>query len=202
LSQRGRSRSILSGAAALAASVAFAAVTAFAAGHGERAQREVPGKVGTKAPAFTATLLTGETLDSRSLLGKVVVLKFWYVACGPCRQEIPQLNQMVDEFKDQPVVFLGLALDGPEKLRAFLEEMPYRYQVVPTAQPIIDAFGGTTYYPTHVVIDTRGAIVHYASGGGLQTQDVLRPIIRAALRGAAVKPVPRVEDGRIEGSNR
>jgi peroxiredoxin len=182
--------------------VALAAVTAFAAGPSGRAQRQVPGKVGTKAPAFTATLLTGETVDSRSLLGKVVVLKFWYVACGPCRQEIPQLNQMVDEFKDQPVVFLGLALDGPEKLRAFLEEMPYRYQVVPNAQPIIDAFGGTTYYPTHVVIDTRGVVVHFASGGGLQTQDVLRPIIRAAIGGAAVKPVRRVEDGRIEGSDR
>ena len=202
MSQRGRSRSILSGAAVLAACVALAAVTAFAAGHGDRAQREVPGKVGAKAPAFSATLLTGETLDSRSLLGKVVVLKFWYVACGPCRQEIPQLNQMVDEFKEQPVVFLGLALDGPEKLRAFLEEMPYRYQVVPNAQPIIDAFGGTTYYPTHVVIDTRGVIVHYASGGGLQTQDVLRPIIREALGGAAVKPVRRIEDGPIEGSDR
>jgi peroxiredoxin len=198
----GRSRSVMSGAAALAACVALAAVTVFAAGHEGRAQREVPRKVGTKAPAFTATLLTGETLDSRSLLGKVVVLKFWYVACGPCRQEIPQLNQMVDEFKEQPVVFLGLALDGPEKLRAFLEEMPYRYQVVPNAQPIIDALGGTTYYPTHVVIDSRGVIVHYASGGGLQTQDVLRPIIRSALAGAAVKPVRRVEDGRIEGSDR
>jgi peroxiredoxin len=192
----------MSGAAVLTACVALAAVTAFAAGRGERAQREVPGKVGTKAPAFTATLLTGGTLDSRSLLGKVVVLKFWYVACGPCRQEIPQLNQMVDEFKEQPVVFLGLALDGPEKLRAFLEEMPYRYQVVPNAQPIIDAFGDTTYYPTHVVIDTRGVIVHFATGGGLQTQDVLRPIIRAALGGAADKPVRRVEGGRIEGSNR
>ena len=202
MNERGRSRSVMSGAAALAACVALAAVTAFAAGHSERAQREVPGKVGTKAPAFTATLLTGETLDSRSLLGKVVVLKFWYVACGPCRQEIPQLNQMVDEFKEQPVVFLGLALDGPEKLRAFLEEMPYRYQVVPNAQPIIDAFGGTTYYPTHVVIDTRGVVVHFATGGGLQTQDVLRPIIRAALGGAAVESVRRVEDGRIEGSSR
>jgi hypothetical protein len=53
-----------------------------------------------------------------------------------------------------------------------------------------------------VVIDTRGAIVHYASGGGLQTRDVLRPVIRAALGGAAVTPVRRVEDGRIEGSNR
>ena len=190
------------GAAAIAACVALAAVTAFAADHGGRAQRAVPGKVGAKAPAFSATLLTGETLDSRRLLGKVVVLKFWYVACGPCRQEIPQLNQMVDEFQDQPVVFLGLALDKPEKLRAFLEEMPYRYQVVPNAQPIIDAFGGTTYYPTHVVIDASGVIVHYAAGGGLQTQDVLRPIIRAALGGAAVKPVRRVEDGRIEGSNR
>ena len=202
MNQRGCSRSVLSRPAVLSVCVVLAAVTAFAAGHGERAQREVPGRVGTRAPAFTATLLTGETLDSRSLLGKVVVLKFWYVACGPCRQEIPQLNRMVDEFKEQPVVFLGLALDGPEKLRAFLEEMPYRYQVVPNAQPIIDAFGGTTYYPTHVVIDTRGVIVHYASGGGLQTQDVLRPIIRAALGGAAVNPVRRVEDGRIEGSDR
>ncbi len=192
----------MAGAAALAACVALAAVTVFAAGHSERAQREVPGKVGTKAPAFTATLLSGGALDSRSLLGKVVVLKFWYVACGPCRQEIPQLNQMVDEFKEQPVVFLGLALDGPEKLRAFLEEMPYRYQVVPNAQPVIDTFGGATYYPTHVVIDTRGVIVHFATGGGLQTQDVLRPIIRAALGGAADKPVRRVEGGRIEGSNR
>ena len=109
------------------------------------------------------------------------MLKFWYVACGPCRQEIPSLNALVEEFSGQPVVFLGFALDGPEKLRAFLEEMPYRYQVVPNAEPIIEAFGGATYYPTHVVIDTRGTIVHFASGGGLDTHSVLRPIIRAAL---------------------
>ena len=180
--------------------LALAAAGLAVAGSAGPPQKPVPGRVGTRAPAFTATVLNGKRLDSQRLRGKVVVLKFWYVACGPCRQEIPSLNALVEEFSGQPVVFLGLALDGPEKLRAFLEEMPYRYQVVPSAEPIIEAFGGTTYYPTHVVIDTRGTIVHFATGGGLDTHNVLRPIIRAAL--AADWPVVGPQDGRPNRSSR
>ena len=146
----------------------------------EGAGQSVPDKVGTKAPAFTATSLDGQTIDTTALAGKVVVLKFWYVACGPCRVEIPHLNRLVEEFAGKPVVFLGLALDAPDKLRLFLKEMPFAYTIVPNAESIFERFG-VTLCPTHVVIDRQGTIVHFARGGSPQTADVLRSAIKAAL---------------------
>jgi len=168
---------------AVASLLALAAATAamHAAAEARVGQSQVKGKVGTKAPPFKVTLLDGTTIDSKALLGKVVVLKFWYVACGPCRQEIPHLNPLVEEFAGQPVVFLAPALDAPEKIRLFLQEMPFRYQVVPNAETLVKAFGDITVYPVHIVIDKRGTIVHFAAGGSLETPNVLRPIITAAL---------------------
>jgi peroxiredoxin len=74
-------------------------------------RREIFGKL---APTFDARSLDGEALNLATLRGKVVVLNFWYVSCGPCRVKIPGLNQLVSEFQGKGVVFIALALDRAE----------------------------------------------------------------------------------------
>src|SRR5262249_8106397 len=51
------------------------------------------------APEFRGVSLDGRTFDSKSLQGKIVVVNMWFIACGPCRKEIPKLNHMVRELK-------------------------------------------------------------------------------------------------------
>lgn len=55
-------------------------------------------QVGKIAPDFTLTNLNGETTSLSALRGNLVLLNFWATWCGPCRQEIPYIQQV---FKDQ-----------------------------------------------------------------------------------------------------
>src|SRR5262249_22380761 len=73
------------------------------------------------APQFKVSSLDGKTFDLKSLRGKVVVLNMWFIGCGPCREEIPKLNDVVREFKNRGVVFLAPAPDLPDSLKSFLK---------------------------------------------------------------------------------
>ena len=61
---------------------------------------------GERALDFIVTTINGEHIKLSELRGKVVVLNFWFTKCGPCKLEIPDLNGLVNEFKDKDVVFL------------------------------------------------------------------------------------------------
>ena len=77
----------------------------------------------------TATDLEGTTFTLDELKGKVVVINFWFVACKPCVEEIPELNELVEKYEEKDVVFLGFALDNEKRLNSFLEKTPFKYHI-------------------------------------------------------------------------
>ena len=140
-------------------------------------------KQGDPAPEFDVTALDGSRFTTADLKGKAVVLNFWFIACPPCREEIPRLNQLVEHFRDQPVVFIGLAADPPPLLTVFLKKNPFRYHVVPSATSIANRFG-IDGAPTHVILDTQGRVVHFVRGVVKDVGMELRPWIERALAGS------------------
>lgn len=121
------------------------------------------------APAFSLTSLDGRKFELAALRGKVVVLNFWFTGCQPCIEEMPKLNELVDRFKDQDVVFLAPSLDNEATLSAFLKGRAFKYQIIPNAgnMIIITYSDGTenVTFPTHLVIDREGKIDMRFSGG-------------------------------------
>jgi peroxiredoxin len=134
------------------------------------------------APTFDVKSLTGESLNLAALRGKVVVLNFWYTSCGPCRAEMPGLNQLVSEFQDKGVVFIAFALDRTAELRAFTKEVRFKYQVIPDSEKISQLYQVTSY-PTHVIIGKDGQLLIVQSGGNSKRHEELRPFIERALMG-------------------
>jgi thiol-disulfide isomerase/thioredoxin len=67
-----------------------------------------------------------EEINWKTLKGKLVVLEFWNTACKPCIEAIPHFNQLAEEFKEKPVVFLSVSDDNEDHLRKFLKEHPMR----------------------------------------------------------------------------
>ncbi len=133
------------------------------------------------APEFHVKTLEGEMLMLSALKGKVVVLNFWFVGCAPCRVEMPGLNTLTEEFKDEDVVFIAFALDNAEALREFLKVKEFTYRIVPDASKIASSYG-VKVFPTHVIINKSGQVEFTLTGGSEDRHEQLRPLIHNLLR--------------------
>ena len=121
---------------------------------------------GNKFPNLDLKQLNGDVITTKKLVGKVVVINWWSIYCSPCIAEIPGLNKLVEQFKDNPdVKFIAIADNDEEKLQSFLGKKEYNYIQTISNKDITRFFGNS--YPKNLIIDTSGKI-YYLSIGGYQ----------------------------------
>lgn len=133
-------------------------------------------------PDFEIQDIHHKTYSPSTLQNKVLVLKFWFAACKPCVDEIPQLNKVVAHFQDNPdVVFLAPSLDKTAQIQSFLTRHPFDYAITPDSRQIADQFG-VFGYPTHFVINRIGAIEATFSGVNRTIDQKLITAINQALQ--------------------
>ena len=85
--------------------------------------------IGQPVPDFTATDLDGNPISLQDYRGKVVLLDFWAVWCGPCIAEMPNVKRVYNSYKDEGFDIIGISLDTDEaRLRNYLKEndIPWR----------------------------------------------------------------------------
>lgn len=136
-----------------------------------------------KAPAsgFTAPLDTGGTITSKSLLGKVHVLNFWYSTCGPCRVEAKQLEMAYNHY-DGKVEFLGVnTYDQAPQAREFEQTHHVTYpSVIDTnnaaVQYAYSKFVSPDAVPVTLVIDKHGRVAARVTGE-LESSTILTSLI-------------------------
>ncbi|WP_299039607.1 TlpA disulfide reductase family protein [uncultured Pseudokineococcus sp.] len=108
-------------------------------------------------------LLTGQAVDVTDWRGEVVVLNTWFAACGPCRQEAPDLAAISAETAPEGVQFLGInTRDGTAQAIAFEEqyEVPYPSVMDRDGQAVLGLRGALppTATPTTLVLDRQGRV--------------------------------------------
>ncbi|MCH5715653.1 TlpA family protein disulfide reductase [Niabella hibiscisoli] len=102
--------------------------------------------------------INGNKLKSKDLKGKVLVINYWFINCKPCRMEMPELNELVKEYKDSAnVKFIGISLDDRASIKDFVKLSPFNYQLVADGQTAAHQYGITSY-PTHAIIDGDGKV--------------------------------------------
>lgn len=133
---------------------------------------------------FTLKDQYGNTHTLSDYKGKTVFLNFWATWCGPCRNEMPEIQKLYEEYEsqaDSDVVILGIAapdLGGEaseEDIKAFLEENGYTYPVVMDTTGEIFTSYGISAFPTTFMIDKDSNVYGYVSGQ--LSEDVMRNII-------------------------
>jgi peroxiredoxin len=72
------------------------------------------------AAAFTLQDIHGHTWEGKDLRGKVVLVNFWSTSCPPCREEMPDLEQLYQRFRGQGLIVLAISGDQPADLRKYL----------------------------------------------------------------------------------
>ncbi|HEY5997089.1 MAG TPA: TlpA disulfide reductase family protein [Candidatus Deferrimicrobiaceae bacterium] len=137
-------------------------------------------KAGAKAPDFKVTDLTDKEFTLKDSLAKgPTLLFFWSFFCGPCREEIPMINEMTKEFKDKGLTVVGVNLDGRDMKKAVdkfyvAEKLTFRIvfdELIGDAFAVADPYGvaGT---PALFLVDKDGTITF--SVVGAVTGDQLR----------------------------
>lgn len=79
---------------------------------------------------FTLKDLDGKEWTLSKLKGKVVLVNFWATWCPPCRKEMPDIEQLSKEFKDQGLVVLAISDEKQDVVEKFIKEKGYTYPVL------------------------------------------------------------------------
>jgi thiol-disulfide isomerase/thioredoxin len=115
---------------------------------------------GKQLPHFDFTDVNHVKYNVQTTKGKVLVLKCWFIQCGACIKEFPQVNQLVEEYKDNDEVkFISLASDPAKDLITFLAKKELKYAVIPSAEAYMTDSLGVYEYPTHILVNKKGRIV-------------------------------------------
>jgi peroxiredoxin len=150
--------------------------------HGVRQGTPLPAapQAGHWAPDATLIDLNGHPLRLSSLRGQIVILNFWYVACEPCRYEMPGFERVYHADRAQGLVVLGVnPVDDVPTIEGFVHELGIDYPVVRDAgQQAILAYQ-VTATPSSFFIDRQG-VVRYTYTGAIDAT-TLRQYVGALL---------------------
>jgi len=132
-----------------------------------------------------------------SLRGKIVVLEFWGVGCGPCLKNIPHLNELADKFGPRGVEFLYVSDDSEKVVRYFLEKTKIKATVAVDAASSTLKKYGVIGIPCTYIIGRDGKILadtHPALIDGDTMEDALagRPLrFKQEKVEVSEKPTPK-----------
>lgn len=139
----------------------------------------------------TLQTLDGESLKLSDYSDKVVVLNIWATWCQPCRQEMPELVKMSNEYKARGLVVLGLATTYNEHndqahVKEYVQSQNVPYKIIwddgTLAAPLVQAVGGRPVIPQSFVISRDGRIVkHFTGYNPVTTAGSMRKAIEEAL---------------------
>jgi peroxiredoxin len=116
--------------------------------------------IGQKIYTFSSMSITGEELNIENYRGKYVYLDFWGTWCGPCLEEIPELKNIYNLYKDHNFEIIGIALDKVENVKQFIIKNDIKWpQIVQDASKAIINLFEINSYPTTFLIDPEGIII-------------------------------------------
>jgi thiol-disulfide isomerase/thioredoxin len=118
------------------------------------------------------------------LKGKAVILDFWATYCGPCRDEIPHLNQLQAKYSGNLEV-IGMHSGGDEdrpKIAEFRKEIPMDYRLAYPDDDMLDiVFHNDDRIPQTMVFDRNGRLVHKIVGFDKSIMNELDAAVRQAI---------------------
>ena len=131
-----------------------------------------PGWAAGPAPGFTLKAIqNGKDYSLSQFKGKVVLINFFTFFCGPCREEMPSLNQLYQEHQGQGFQILGIGLSStPQQLKQIVTQLGLTYPVLEGNDAVSQAYGNVALVPLTFIVDRQGKIVHKILGARSKAQ--------------------------------
>lgn len=113
-------------------------------------------EVGAQAPDFSLQALDGEAISLSQFRGRVVLLNFWATWCGPCRLEMPAIQ---DRYNDGGFEVLAINFDEPAaQIVPFVGELGLTFPVLLDPGGNVQELYRVRGYPTSFLVDADGII--------------------------------------------
>ena len=141
------------------------------------------GASAARAPTFALPSRSGDTVSLDQLRGKVVMLNFWASWCGPCRQEMPLLDQMHKRYSALGFTLVGVNVDANSKdAEEWLSKTPVSFPVLFDRESKVSKMYDVSAMPSTVFIDRQGAVRYLHRGYKAGDEGEYLNQIRALLK--------------------
>ncbi len=130
-------------------------------------------RVGFRAPDFSLQTLEGQPFQMTNLLGKVVLINYWATWCIPCKQEIPILEKLSQEYQQKGVVFISVnAIDQDDLNNVQTIVSDYRMTIpvlLDQGRQFADKYQAL-FFPTTYLVDATGVIREISLGDNTEAE--------------------------------
>jgi peroxiredoxin len=141
------------------------------------------GLAGQQAPDFVLKSATGTNLRLSEYRGNVVMINFWATWCGPCRQEMPLLNDLYSRYERVGFSLLGVNIDDDSgRAMQMAEELGVSFPVLFDERKEVSRLYQVEAMPVTLLVDREGQVRHVHLGYKPGYEEKYLTEIRALLR--------------------
>lgn len=141
-------------------------------------------QTGFTAPDFTLQSIDGKTYTLSELKGSAVLINLWATWCPPCRAEMPAIEKMVREYKDQGLIVLAVDMtyqDDPTAIQPFVQKYNLTFPILLDEKAIVGPAYQLRSLPSSYFIN-RSGIINEVIIGGPMAEALLRTRIEQILK--------------------
>jgi thiol-disulfide isomerase/thioredoxin len=140
-------------------------------------------RTGAPAPEFQLKSNSGKPVSLASLKGQIVLVNFWASWCGPCRKEMPILEQLNRQYRGKGVTLVGVNVEPDSAAAAdWLKATPVSFPILFDVDSKVSKLYQVEGMPNTVILDRKGNVryIHrgYRAGAENEYLDQIRALIR------------------------
>lgn len=151
-----------------------------------------PVTVGAQAPDFTARSLDGGEVKLSDFRGQVVLVNIWATWCPPCREEMPSMQRLYEEFEGRDFEILAVSIDAPlggrdelgrpgGDLEAFAREYGLTFPILHDPSRRVEDLYQTTGVPESFIVGRDGLVYRRLAGATVWDAPQYRELILRLL---------------------
>lgn len=135
------------------------------------------------APDFTLASNTGKNIRLSELRGQVVLINFWASWCGPCRQELPELDKLYQRYQAAGFTILGVNAESDmSDADRLLKKIPVSFPILYDTEKSVSKMLKADAMPTTVIVDRNGQLrykhLSYKPGYEEMYREQIKELIR------------------------
>jgi peroxiredoxin len=135
------------------------------------------------AEDFSLRMPDGGAFRLSDQRGKVVLINFWATWCPPCREEMPAMERLYQQHKDQGLVLVAVSLDAdPAVVPAYLKSSKLTFPVALDPKAEVGNKYGVRALPSSFIVDRHGTLTALALGPRAWDNDASHSLVEALTR--------------------